>query len=49
MPAFLPLHIAAIVLLAARLHALHSREHAPEKFIHHDAAIRDGQPRNALS
>ena len=29
MPAFLPLHIAAIVLLAARLHALHSREHAP--------------------
>jgi len=29
MPAFLPLHIAAIVLLAARLHVLHSRDHAP--------------------
>jgi hypothetical protein len=32
MTAFLPLHIAAIVLLAGRLHVLHSREHAPEKF-----------------
>ena len=29
MPAFLPLHIAAIVLFAGCLHVLHSREHAP--------------------
>src|SRR5271166_4344120 len=29
MPGFLPLYIAAIVLLAARLHALHWRDHAP--------------------
>ena len=29
MPGLLPLHIAATVLIAACLHALHSREHAP--------------------
>ncbi len=33
MPVIQPLHIAASVLIAACLHVLHSREHAPEKFI----------------